>query len=209
MQRLFLTSMLALGLAGCASSGSYYRYDAGGDYYTGTSGPEVVYQGSPYYGGFGYSHGFGHGSGFGYGFGYGYGYGYGPYSPWGYGYPPVFWWPDYSVNDGALRQQRVERERADRAALVWRPTVAAPRNVERDAGWRNPQPAYRFDHPVNGLDTRSNTGFRDTRPARIIRPAPADVVTRSSSDSSPGIRSGSAPMPPPRISPSAPISRKQ
>lgn len=205
MRCLFLTSMLALGLAGCASSGSYYRYDAGGDYYTGTSGPDVVYQGATYYGGVGYSHGFGHGPGFGYGFGYGYG----PYLPWGFGYPPVFWWPDYSVNDRVLRQQRVERERADRAALVWRPTVAAPRNLEYDTWRRNPQSTNPFDRPVYGLDNRSNTGFRDTRPARIIRREPADVVSRPSGDTSPGIRSGSAPMPPPRISPSAPIPRKQ
>jgi len=75
MSRPILTTLIAMALAGCASQGNYYRYDSGGDYYTGTSGPDVVLQGSTYYGGFGYSHGFGYGPGFGLGFGYGFGYG--------------------------------------------------------------------------------------------------------------------------------------
>ena len=55
MSRPILTTLIALALAGCASQGNYYRYDTGGDYYTGASGPDVVLQSSPYYGGFGYS----------------------------------------------------------------------------------------------------------------------------------------------------------
>lgn len=208
MSRPILTTLIALALAGCASQGNYYRYDTGGDYYTGASGPDVVLQSSPYYGGFGYSHGFGYGPGFGYGFGHGYGYNYGAYSPWGFGYPPIYWWPDYSVDNGALRQNRVERERSERSALVWRPTVAAPRNMELDAWRRGQQPPNRFDRQANDSLHRPVTGFQDSRPARVIRTAPQETFSRSS-DSAPGMHSGGVTAPMQRMPISQPVPRNQ
>ncbi len=206
MSRPILTTLIAMALAGCASQGNYYRYDSGGDYYTGTSGPDVVLQGSTYYGGFGYSHGFGYGPGFGLGFGYGFGYG--AYSPWGFGYPPIYWWPDYSVDDGVLRKNRVERERSERSAPVWRPTVSAPRNLELDAWRHGQQPSNRFDRPQNDSLNGPVRGFQDTRPQRAIRSVPQETSLRSS-DSTPGMHPGAVPAPIQRMPISQPMPRKQ
>ena len=192
MLRPVLVALSLMTLAGCATTGgNSYSYDADGDYYSGPAGADVVIDSTPsYYGGPGFGHGYGYGSGFGYGYGYG-----GIYSPWGYGYLPVVWWPGNSQPDEyVLRQQRIERDRVGRVALVWRPTVQAPTALMRVS-------------PGSGLPVsdfrRSNDDaryFRARAPSSIFAPAGSRGsrdVSRSNEASAPGFDQRASTMPAP------------
>lgn len=171
MKRHALALLSVLLMAGCATTASnYYSYEGSGDYYYGASAADVVIDSSGYYAGYG---GYGYGYGYGYGAGYGYGY---PYAWWGYGYQPIWSDPSFPHDDaGVLRDQRVERDRAVRSALVRRDTVQAPDSAKWFRDNRGYQPSYSGSRGiVNDRAAQSFTARRAVNPqlSAPIRQAP-------------------------------------
>lgn len=132
MRRLLCSCLLALGLAGCATTG-YFQEEGAADYYY-----ERDYQ-PGYYAGYGVGYGVGHvgfydpfwAPGFHFGLSswpyYGYGYGYSPYyAGWPYAYAPWYdsWWGvgyndwSWQRHQQALTQERVQRVQGETAAVA-------------------------------------------------------------------------------------------
>ena len=170
MKRQALVLLSVMLMAGCATNRSnYYSQEGSGDYYYGANTADVVIASS------GYSYGFG-----------GYGAGFGPGCASGFGYPNPCWrypYRDWDIpmapqwipkpqhgDPASSRSALVEQNRAERAALVRRDTVAAPRSAELV---RNQPASSRSLAELRGsVDARGTRSTRAQRAASSYSAAP-------------------------------------
>lgn len=174
MSRHILIALVLAMLAGCATTArNTYYYDQDGDYYYGANSADVIIDSGPSYSGYA-------GYGYGYGFG-GYG-GYSPwfggggfgYSPWAYGYGPIWLAPYPSIDHRAARRDRVDRDRVARQALTERPS----------GGDRSR--AAKADRTSASRDALGNQRFapnrRDALPSADFAPSQRAPMNRSPRD---------------------------